>query len=263
MNLKRLKIYFWKSMNCRLFFLMAFALLFLPDFAEAQQPGNPIDNRAYYRTKNVGGIFLHTAGVGAYYRRGWRSTGFLDKMFNVELLNVKHPKEYKVYTQGSGNSRGYFFGKENSFSMLRASYGWQKVIFDKEVKRGVRVSYLFMFGPSLGFLKPIYVEVNYPGDQPSGQTSTEPYDFDKHSTATIEQRASFLYGINEIKLRPGGHTKAALNFEYSSDDQVVRAIEVGGNLDVFGQKIDMMANTYNNQFFVTLYLSVQFGKKYL
>ncbi len=249
-------------MQLRFIILLVLISLGAPLFSAAQQASNPIENRSYYRTKNIGGFTLHTSGLGAYYRRGWRATGFLDRMMNIEYVNMRHPKEYKVFTQGSSSQRGYFYGKVNSFSMLRASYGWQKVMFDKEVKRGVRVSYIFLFGPSIGFLKPIYVEVDYP-DQGTTQSAIEPYDFDKHSAATIEQRAPFIYGINQIKLRPGGHVKAAFNFEYSSDDQIIRAVEVGSNLDVFAQRINMMANTYNNQFFLTLYLSLQFGKKYL
>ena len=74
-------------------------------------------------------------------------------------MTLRHPKEYKINRSGAQNSRGYFYGKINSAGLFRASYGFQKVLYDKEIKRGVRVSYYGLIGPSLGLIKPVYVEL--------------------------------------------------------------------------------------------------------
>ena len=100
---------------------------------------------------NMYGGYIHTRGYGGYYRRGWRQTGFSNKIYNVEFLNVNHPKQFKI----DNGTQSYYEGKINTVFFLRNSFGWQKTLYDKEVKRGVRVSYFFLFGPTLAFAKPI------------------------------------------------------------------------------------------------------------
>lgn len=237
--------------------------LFLSNVANGQTSADPVANRGYYRTQNQFGAYLHTRGLGGYYRRGWRQTGFSNKIMNVELLSMRHPKEYKITIPGQQNIRGYYLGKINSVAMLRGSFGWQKTLFDKEIKRGVRVSYFFLFGPTIAFVKPVYVEVQLENSGVSSGTSTERYDYDKHSSASILGRAPILTGVDKTKLSPGLHVKLALNFEYSSDDAIIRALETGLNFDAFGKEIPIMANTYNDQFFTTVYLAFHLGKRYL
>ena len=222
--------------------------------------GNPIEKRGYYRTMNMYGAEVHTRGLGAYYRRGWRQTGFVNKIYHVEFLTVNHPKQKKVETPTTQPQR-YFEGKINSVFFLRNSFGWQKTLYDKEVKRGVRVSYFFLFGPTLAFAKPIYVTVKY-NDPP--KEANERYDYDKHTAeATVVGKSSFLLGVNETVIFPGIHTKLAFNFEYSGDDENIRSLETGVNFDAFGKEIPIMAVTYNDQFYLSLYIALHFGKRFL
>lgn len=219
--------------------------------------GNPIEKRGFYRTMNMYGGYIHTRGFGAYYRRGWRQTGFVNKIYNVEFLNVNHPKQYKVDI----GTQSYFEGKINSVYFLRNSFGWQKTWFDKEVKRGVRVSSFFLFGPTIGFAKPIYLEVLY---TETGREAHERYDYEKHSRETIIQgKSSFLLGVDQTDIYLGLHGKFAWNFEYSSDDETIRSLEAGINMDAFAREIPIMASTYNDRFFLTLYVALHLGKRYL
>ena len=138
--------------------------------------------------------------------------------------------------------------------------GSKKTWFDKEVKRGVRVSTFFLFGPSIALAKPIYMKVRYSDDE----VVTEPYDYDKHTTqAEIIGKANYLLGVDQTEIIPGLHVKGALNLEYSGDDETIRAIETGINFDAFAKEIPIMANTYNDQFYLTVYVGFHFGKRYL
>ena len=242
-----------------LYILGILFLLWSPSVSFAQKDaGNPIEKRGFYRTMNMYGGYIHTRGYGGYYRRGWRQTGFSNKIYNVEFLNVNHPKQFKI----DNGTQSSYEGKINTVFFLRNSFGWQKTLYDKEVKRGVRVSYFFLFGPTLAFAKPIYINVVY--NDPSGTQATERYDYDKHSTqAFIYGRASFLLGLNETRIYPGIHTKFALNFEYSGNDEDIKSLEIGSTFDAFGKEIPILAKTYNDQFFVTLYLSFHFGRRFL
>ncbi|MDP4664175.1 MAG: hypothetical protein NWQ55_08400 [Salibacteraceae bacterium] len=233
------------------------SLIGLDSYGQADG-GNPIEKRAFYRSHNVYGGYLHTAGLGAYYRRGWRQTAFSNKILNIEILNIRHPKEFKRNSIGSQNVRSYYFGKINSVAFIRTSFGWEKTLFDKEVEKGVRVSYHFLFGGTLGLVKPVYVIID-PRDS-SGER-IERYDFAKHENALIKGRAPFMQGVTEISPRLGIHIKYGLTFEFSKDDERIKALETGVTFDGFIREIPIMAETYNNRFFLTFYLSYHFGKR--
>ena len=223
------------------FLIPLFFGLFTSGEVQAQS-ANPIANRGYYRTQNSGGVFLHTRGMGAYYRRGWRTTGFSNRIVNVEVLTLRHPKEFKLTNPGASNSRGFFYGKLNSVVLLRGSFGWQKVKFDKEIKRGVRVSMFTLFGPTFGLAKPVYVDFK-PNDSGNSRAEIVRYSTSLHNSGIVEGRAAILYKMGTTKIYPGGHAKFALNFEYSADDAFIRAIETGSTLDVFAKRIPIMENT--------------------
>jgi hypothetical protein len=234
--------------------------LLLPELSIAQNPGNPIANRGFYRTMNMYGGYVHTAGLGIYYRRGWRQTGFTNRIMNFELLTLNHPKQFKVALTQRSTQNGYFLNKINSVIMLRGSFGFQKTWFDKEVKRGVRVSTFFLFGPSIALAKPVFMNVNFT----DAGLSTEKYaDIVNLSNVQILEKAPYLIGVSETVPYPGAHVKVALNFEYSPDDEFIRALETGATFDVFPKKIPIMANTYNDQFYITLYVAFHFGRRYL
>ncbi|GAB4376818.1 MAG: hypothetical protein Kow0075_04400 [Salibacteraceae bacterium] len=233
----------------------------------AQGDGNPIANKGYYRTQNIFGADLHTRGSGIYFKRGWRQTGFVNHIMNVELQSLRHPKEFKINNPRQQNSRGYYYGKINSVMMLRGSYGKQKTLFDKEVKRGVRVSQYLLGGPTVAFLKPVYLEIEVStGDYRRSKTETiraTETTYTDYPLTDIFGRAPILTGIEKTTIVPGGHIKYALSFEYSDDDSIIRAIETGVNFDIFAQRLPIMAQTYNDQFYLTFYVGVHFGKRYL
>lgn len=229
-------------------------------YAQDEKIGEKEQIKLIYRSDVSGGIFLHSYGYGANFRYGQNLTAKVKRIFSAELLNMKHPKEKKIFNSGQDDARGFFYGKLNSLTLFRASIGRQKVIYGKELKGGVQVSYLYAIGPTLGFLKPIYLEV---ADDANRTVDIERYDPDEHSRGAILGRALFTYGLNEISLIPGGHAKFALNFEYASDDELLKAMEVGMMVDGFAREPEIMATTSNNQFWLTFYVNIQFGKKIL
>ena len=145
-----------------IFFILFFLFTIHCGFIDVQAQ-NGVTNKAFYRSNDAASVFLHTKGFGVNYQHAWRKTGFSNRIVNVDLLTAKHPKEFKI-NRGGQDSRGYFFGKINSVGMLRASFGWQNVLFDKDLKRGVRVSYYALFGPSFGLAKPVYVDYRANGE---------------------------------------------------------------------------------------------------
>ncbi|MEZ4997923.1 MAG: hypothetical protein R2758_10820 [Bacteroidales bacterium] len=85
------------------------------------------------------------------------------------------------------------------------------------------------------------------------------FDLTIHQPLDIMSKASFFKGFDEIKLYPGFYTRAGFNFEYSKNDRVTHAIEVGASLHGFTAKIPIMATEDNKQFFPSLFVSYRIG----
>tara|TARA_B100000780_G_C21074585_1_gene432555 strand:+ start:474 stop:1187 length:714 start_codon:yes stop_codon:yes gene_type:complete len=217
------------------------------------------ETKLYYRSEYAFGGFLHTRGFGLNFRYSKNLTGFTKLMYGFELSNMRHEKQQRIYNPSYDDARGYYLGKLNSLAVARFNIGRQKVIFGKEVKNGVQINYLYQVGATLGFVAPVYLEIiRYDGGQ---NVVTERYDPELHNVNNIYGRSSFIYGVQNLSLYPGGHAKFAFNFEYSPEDELLKALEVGVTVDGYYKSVPIMAYADNHQFWYTFYVNFQFGKK--
>lgn len=261
----------------KIFFIL-FALPFLvaaqdmngdskpPSNTTGNAPVGDQDVQLLYRNDfSIGGL-IHSAGFGLNFRRGKHITGFKRGILEIELVNVKHPKEVKTQNQLFENSKGYFYGKLNVLNILRPGVGFQTQLYGKSDRRGVEVNLITFIGPSFGLAKPVYLQIL--NDIPSTTNpndyiiSTEKYDPEIHFTDRIYGRAPYFKGFNETKVFPGGYAKLALNFEYGAMDDDIKAIETGVCLDIYAKPVPVMANTENNQIYFTVYLHFLYGKRW-
>jgi len=213
-----------------------------------------------YSLERSGGLILHTSGFGANYRHGKYVTGSRIRIYEVQVKNVKHPKEQKVFPLFE-NSRGFYFGKIRSFYVLQPSIGYKKIIFDKIRAKGVEVRYAWLIGPTLGFTKPIFLEVRR-NEVSTSVIVNEQYDPERHHQTDIYGRSRGLHGFGAIKFHPGLQAKFGLSFEYSGLDDYIRTVEAGVSLDAYTGEIPIMALERNRQFFLSLYVNLLYGKKY-
>lgn len=166
--------------------------------------------RIIYQRQWMAGVFIHTQGWGIDYKIGKNLTGFKKRLWEFELLTMKHPKEIRQYNQYANNTKGYFYGKENALYILRTGIGLKNIFAPKQTAKGVAISYIASIGPSIGFAKPIYLVIMQQG-YPYVTYKTEKYDPEKDFVDNIYGRASGLMGIGEIKLYPGLYSKFGLN----------------------------------------------------
>ena len=75
----------------------------------------------------------------------------------------------------------------------------------------------------------------------------------------IYSKAAFTKGLDETKLLPGLYAKGGFNFEYSKQDKILHAIELGAQINVFPKKIPIMATASNKAIFFSLFVSYRFG----
>ncbi len=214
--------------------------------------------RVFFRNERSFGISLNTDGFGLGYR-GARRIDFRNKrLLEIDGGTLKHPKEYKIsnpYTTG-GN---FVFGKLNSTFYLRGGIGHQHELYKKADLGGVAIRYFYSAGPVLAIYKPIYYRVLYPVSVNEYVIREEKFSSAITMAQEIYGRAAFTKGFNEIKVMPGLYGKFGFNFEYSKEDKVIHAIEVGAQVNAFLKEIPIMATSTNKAVFFSLFVSYRFG----
>jgi len=225
---------------------------------------NGEDLNVLYRNEASFGIYAHTnTGLGLAYRRGKHVTGKRKRMFEVEAQNFKHPKEIKSVNSYFDNSKGFNYGKLNSFFVIRPGAGFQNVLYQKVSKKSVEIRYSYFLGGVITLSKPVYLEIIRPTNTPfEYSVSTERYNPNEHYPDNIYGKASFFKGIDKMSVYPGGYAKFALSFEYADRYNGIKAIETGATLDVYPRVLPMMAFNKKQQVFASLYLKMIWGKKW-
>lgn len=227
------------------------------------------DINILFRNEAIGGVQVHSNGLGISFRRGWHKTGYTKDMLDFDLVSMRHPKQYKQPNPYYPDSRPFFFGKLNYVYFLRAGYGQQRVLFSKAERSGVEVRYNLFGGALLGITKPLYLDilVDDPYDT-LGQYKLietrryDPNDPVQQSVENIYGPGPYFRGFGELSVRPGVYGKFSFSFEYSSIQQKVTALEAGVVVDYTPSAIAIMAENKPQNLFVNFYLALFWGEKW-
>lgn len=245
-------------------------LVLLAAYSGRGQSAFPDQPTILYDHQQYGGGSLSSIGWGGFYSYGKYKHATKLRLFEASVHFVKHEKEFKRFSSDP-NARGYVYGKQNSFFVLRAGFGSKKTITEKLRKNGVQLSHSWIVGPNFGFTKPVYLEIFYLPENGPYYIQVEKFNPEKHFIDNIYGRAGGLRGFNELKFYPGLHAKWGLLVEYSNVRDGLKGIEVGGQLDIFAKEIPIMAekilevqqqSAKNHQIFPSLYINFFFGRKY-
>lgn len=229
----------------------------------SQMPAKP-ENKVGFKKSVVGGVILHTQGLGINFNYLKFKTFEKQRIYTVDFVSLKSLKENKIRSVIAGkNSKMFVYGKMNSLFVLRAGIGERRMKYEKIRESGVEVSFNWSAGLSLGMAKPEYLEIVHHVSGDYYDLSIEKYDPEKHDLSNINGKGPFGRGVSEMKFYPGGFFKTSVNFEYSSERDLVRAIEVGFVLDGYATRIPVMTTIENSFFYPTFYLNLQFGQKYI
>ncbi|NNE29193.1 MAG: hypothetical protein HKN16_06130 [Saprospiraceae bacterium] len=226
-----------------------------------------------YDREAAADIRLHTNGFAFAMNFGKIKTYYKTKYYQIEIGELKHPKEFRNPFDVNPNGRGssFIYGKRNNLYVLRGGIGTKRYFSEKAKKRGIAVGASYNFGPSIGLLKPYQLTLRYPTDSPNGGNVevNESYSEENHDQFTdhsfIVGAAGFSKGFADLKIRPGVHAKAGLHFALGAFDEVVKAFEAGVMVDWFFSEVPMMIpldNNENKSYFLNLYLNLQFGKRW-
>jgi hypothetical protein len=234
-----------------------------PVFSQDDEPAgyDSIADRVLLKKELTGGITLHNLGMGANFRKGINKTYFTSRIFEVELVSMKHPKQIRVINPYYYDAKSYVYGKLNHVYILRGGYGFKKLLNRKPYWGGVELRVLYMGGLSIAFAKPVYLIF---WDETYSFRKEERYDPENvyHTSEYIYGRAPYFDGLGELKIYPGVFAKAGLNFEFGALNSKIRALEAGGVFEYFPAAIPIMAFNPAQNFFFTFYLNFSLGKRY-
>jgi len=212
-------------------------------------------------------LYLHTKGYGVGAIFGKLKTYYKTSFYHIDFGMVKHPKEHRPDRVPTGTilTRPYVYGKKNSFFVLRAGKGMKRYFSEKAKRKGVAVGYSFQAGPSIGMLKPYYLELDARTSDTEPRTSIEKFSEENRdvflNTSKVEGYAGFWRGVDELNFVFGGHLKGGAHFAWGAYDEFVKSIEVGLMLDVYFQKVDIMIIDDNSPIFANLYINLQLGRR--
>ncbi len=175
--------------------------------------------------------------------------------FNLEVVNVSHPRESSISYYINGGS--YVEYKLNYLFAIRPQYGREFNLFQKSSEGGVNINGIIAAGPTIGLQKPYYVEVEYA----RFDIRNEPYDPTKHNARNIIGSGGFFNGINKAEIVPGVNLKAALNFELDAFRQSNISLEIGFLAEAYTKKVNIMSLAENKSVFTSGYLTIFFGGK--
>ncbi|MFK7936631.1 MAG: hypothetical protein AB8G22_24170 [Saprospiraceae bacterium] len=278
----------------RFFYICLVSCLFI-QWTTAQsgrQFGSASKGIVYEKEFNMD-IRLHTNGFALGANFGKLKTYYKTTYYHIGLGEIKHPKEFRqsfdLTLPGSPiTSRSFIYGKQNNLYVLRGGYGVKKYFSEKARKKGVAVGMSYEFGPSIGLLKPYYLQIirDETGDNFTAVVESEKFT-EETAEAFLAERSifgssGFTEGISEISIIPGGQAKVAVHFDWGAYDEFVKGIEAGLMVDVYFQRVPIMVddvsiqnivqggapvtieprNVQNRPFFINFFLNFQFGKRW-
>lgn len=239
--------------------IMAVLMLFCAAGLTAQ---GEIDEqqKVFFRNERSFALLLNSDGYGINYREAKRVNYLNKRLLEFDLGTLKHPKEYRVSNPLAQTAGTFIFGKLNSVVYLRGGIGYQHELFSKADVGGVAIRYFIAGGPVLSLYKPIYYKILYliPGSS-YYEVREEKFEETIHTPYDIYSRASFIKGFEEIKALPGLYGRGGFNFEYSRQDKIIHAIEIGTQLNAFPKKIPIMASPDNKALYLSLFVSYRLG----
>lgn len=220
---------------------------------------NPDGSMTYYNRDFQYGFSLHTRGISINTKYTVNNKDNFDLKRQIDIDWVASMKHYREYTFRNTGARAFVFGKKNSFSILRATYGFQKVIADFENALNVRVSLHYSAGLNTGILKPEYYLVQ----SPDNQLIDVKFDENQHFfSGQFYGGSKWSKGLSELSVIPGASGKIAMSFEWGKQDDQFKSLETGVMIDLYGQRIPIMAFAENDFVFINLYAALMIGSRW-
>lgn len=210
--------------------------------------------------------------IGADYNK--TINYFKSSVFQFDIGELKHFKQTRQSKDPSGGIFGFngirpfVYGKQNNFFVAHANYGRRHLLAERARKNGVMIQFQYTGGLSLGILKGYYLDIIPVQDDGSPDFDSPPvetgYEEGSGNGFTNFNRiigySGFGRGFRDLGIQPGLNTNISFQFDWSSQDSFIKALEAGFHADVYFWNVPIMVS--NNRFyFMSVYVGIMLGKK--
>jgi hypothetical protein len=223
-----------------------------------------------YNKESTLNLKVHTnKGLSVGFERGRLRTYYKTTFFQVNVGEIKHPKEHRQGADPTLNRafRPYIFGKQNNLFVARSGWGLKRYYSEKAKHKGVALGIAYSIGPSLGILKPYYLALRRSSIENPGQSRAvhERYSEDNKSLFLDNTRilgaSPFTKGFKNLNFLPGGNASFAVHMDWGAFDEYVKALEIGVMVDAFAKKVPILVSNENSPLFLNFFVNLQFGKR--
>ncbi len=223
-----------------------------------------------YKTKEIYfGVKVHSNGFALGGNYGFIRNKKHTLVAHFQIASLRHHREIKQRNEFviSPSPKSYIYGKRNSFYGIHLGFGGKYYFSEKSKRRAIAVALAYSAGPSIGLLKPYYLNIIHPVDNSFDEIIAEAYSDENRADfinpAIITGKSGFKYGLGEMSVIMGGYFQTGLNFDWGANHEFVKAIEVGLMVDAYAKTVPIMIpDVEDNKFlFFNLYLALQLGKR--
>lgn len=173
--------------------------------------------------------------------------------FGLEIVNVKHPQEFRTSSEFSGNF--YIPGKSNYLYSVRTQYGREFIMFKKAPQQGIQINVHVSGGPTLGLVAPYLVSY---GSSPV----LVPYDpINNYSNDPVTGTGNILKGLSMSKINIGANLKSSLVFEFGTFKNNVTGFETGFLVEGFPKEVVIMPFAENRSIFTSAFITLFYGSR--
>lgn len=245
----------------RLYIFLILSFTGISSLSSSQAAAEYESSGLLYRQEISGGLMISTKGWGGYFQYGKQKNYKYLNLYSLRIGNIKHPKEARFFNGTFlSDAKSYFYGKLNVVVAVRPGFGGRYQITNKLRQDPVGISFQWTMGPSLAFLKPVYLEISK--NTGSGtELVSERYDPELHPQQVIYGRDSWVRGVNEMQIEPGIFGAASFYFDISLANDKVLGLELGTYWDFYLNELPIMATAENDRIYPTLYATIIFGNK--
>jgi hypothetical protein len=210
------------------------------------------------------GFHAGANGFGLFYRNTVPVRKSASRVFDISFTSVKHFKEKTVLNQRVVNTSPYIYGKINRLYALRPMLGLQRTMAEKNSKNSVGVNVFGCIGPTLGLLKPNYMDIETvdPNNPNSFVAVSVRYTPETISPNRVIGNSSFNRGLNETRIVGGLSVKSGVEFNWGYYSSEYKSLEVGFLIDYFPGRPEIMYHLKNKKVYSSFYLSIALGKNY-
>ncbi|MET0634906.1 MAG: hypothetical protein ABWZ25_02695 [Chitinophagaceae bacterium] len=213
-----------------------------------------------FERQSIFGIQLRTNGYGVFYELGFMKTNRKTNIFRIDVAEVKHPREEKLFGGSFPFGSPFVYGKINYFYPVSLGFGQQYILGQKGNKNGVAVSAIYNAGLTLGLLRPYYITIEDATRNPKTIRFTES-DSTEFLGGPFLSRGGFGKGWSEIKVKPGAFAKLAMRFDWGRFNETVSGMEIGLSADYYTDDIPILLFQNDKKLFFQGHLAILFGRR--